>query len=429
MFESETENNKKGNLKSEEINSDESENKKFSKIITDFTIDVLHSFPEFKDNLNEHLQNLINNTDNDELTSTNYLFDYCKQNYPEKFFDILYQKNELFEKEGVFFLPDIDFHFIWQSDISDKTRETIWKYLQLLLFTLVTDIDDTKSFGDTAKLFESINHDEFKTKLEDTIKDMHDLFDSKDVSGNDSENKNMNLPNADEMHEHITGMLDGKLGQLAREIAEETAEELDLDLNESSDVNDVYEKLFKNPTKLMGLVKNVGSKLDSKIKSGDIKEGELMEEATDLMKKMKDMPGMDNIQGMLNKMGMDSNGLKEMMKGMDGNGLQEMMKGMGGKAMKGKAGQANMNNFTNMMEKSMNDSKRREKILEKLEEKKREEEEKLKQQLARQNDPLLEAARLKATAELEELLDKEETNNKKTTKSTNAKKKKKKNKK
>ena len=55
------------------------------------------------------------------------------------------------------------------------------------------------------------------------------------------------------LHEHITGMLDGKLGQLAREIAEETAEELDLDLNESSDVNDVYEKLFKNPTKLMGL--------------------------------------------------------------------------------------------------------------------------------------------------------------------------------
>ena len=75
----------------------------------------------------------------------------------------------------------------------------------------------------------------------------------------------------------------------------------------------------------MGLVKNVGSKLDSKIKSGDIKEGELMEEATDLMKKMKGMPGMDNIQGMLNKMGMDSNGLKEMMKGMDMDKLKGML--------------------------------------------------------------------------------------------------------
>ena len=407
MFESENEKNMN------ETKSQELDNKKFSKIITDFTTDVLHSFPEFKDNLNEHLKNLIQDTDDNELTSTNYLFNYCKSQYPEKFFDILYQKKELFEKEGVFFLPDIDFHYIWNSDISDKTRDTIWKYMQLLLFTLVSDIDDEKSFGDTAKLFEAINNDEFKTKLEDTIKDMHDLFDSKDVSGNENNNENMNLPDADEMHEHITGMLDGKLGRLAREIAEETAEELDLDLSESNDVNDVYEKLFKNPTKLMGLVKNVGSKLDSKIKSGDIKEGELMEEATDLMKKMKGMPGMDNIQGRLNKMGMDSNGLKE------------MMKGMGGKAMKGKAGEMNMNNFANMMEKNMNDSKRREKILEQLEKKKRSEEEKLKQQLARQNDPLLEAERLKATKELEEMLDKEENVEKK--KKTTKKKKKKKN--
>ena len=98
------------------------------------------------------------------------------------------------------------------------------------------------------------------------------------------------------MHSHITGMLDGKLGRLAREIAEETAGELDLDLNENAGINDVYDKLFKNPTKLMGLVKNVGSKLDTKIKSGDIKESELMEEATELMKKMKDMPGMDNMK-------------------------------------------------------------------------------------------------------------------------------------
>ena len=104
------------------------------------------------------------------------------------------------------------------------------------------------------------------------------------------------------MHDHISGMLDGKLGRLAREIAEETAGELDLDLSEESGINDVYEKLFKNPSKLMGLVKNVGTKLDTKIKSGDIKESELMEEASELMKKMKDMPGMDNMQEMLSKM-------------------------------------------------------------------------------------------------------------------------------
>ena len=62
--------------------------------------------------------------------------------------------------------------------------------------------------------------------------------------------------------------------------------------------------MFKNPGKLMSLVKNVGSKLDQKFKSGEIKESELMQEASDLLSKMKGMPGMNNLADMLNKMGM-----------------------------------------------------------------------------------------------------------------------------
>lgn len=367
----------------------ETENQKFSKIISDFTKDVLNTFPEFTENLNIHLKNIIANTDDNEYTSLNFLFNFCKETYPEKFFDILYQNSELFESDKpIYLLPDIDFNFIWKSDISDKTRETIWKYLQLLLFTLVSDINDEKSFGDTAKLFEAINNDEFKSKLEETIKDMHNIFNT----DGESNSEGMNIPNADEMHEHITGMLDGKLGRLAREIAEETAGELDLDLNEESDINDVYQKLFQNPGKLMGLVKNVGSKLDSKLKSGDIKESELMAEASDLMKKMKDMPGMGNVQEMLGKMGMGEAGLKEMMKNMGG---------IGNKAMKGKAGQMNMNNFTAMMEKNMNDSKRRDQILKDLEKKKKEKEE----ELIRQKEAMLNYNYEEAEKNIRELLE------------------------
>ena len=39
----------------------------------------------------------------------------------------------------------------------------------------------------------------------------------------------------------------------------------------------------------MDLVKNIGGKLDSKMKSGDIKESELLEEATEIVNKMKDI--------------------------------------------------------------------------------------------------------------------------------------------
>jgi hypothetical protein len=126
-----------------------------------------------------------------------------------------------------------------------------------------------------------------------------------------------NIPNAETIQDHISGMLDGKIGQLAREIAEDAAANLDIDFDDATDVKSVFQKLMKNPTKLMGLVKNVGSKLDSKMKSGELKESELIAEATEIMNKMKGMPGMDNIQSMLGKMGMGGMGGKMNMGAME----------------------------------------------------------------------------------------------------------------
>ena len=99
-------------------------------------------------------------------------------------------------------------------------------------------------------------------------------------------------------------MMDGKLGKLAMELAEETASELDLDINETKDAKDVFQKLFKNPGKLMNMVKNIGGKIEGKIKSGEIKESELMSEGMDLLNQMKNMPGMGDMSKIFSQMGM-----------------------------------------------------------------------------------------------------------------------------
>jgi hypothetical protein len=171
------------------------------------------------------------------------------------------------------------------------------------MFAIIGTIENKDAFGDTARMFEAINGDDFKNKLQETLSHMQNLF---DPSGNSSEEDGpkINMPDAEQIHDHITGMLDGKLGQLAREIAEETATNLNVDFEDATDMKDVFQKLMKNPTKLMGLVKTVGDKLDGKMKSGELKESELISEATEIMNKMKNMPGMDNIQAMLSKMGM-----------------------------------------------------------------------------------------------------------------------------
>jgi hypothetical protein len=293
----------------------------FIKVIRDFIGDLKTTFPEYvlfidkwwksKDQFNyiEEEEDRIKAYDKSEEKSAKMLFDFCKKKLPPRFFDILYQNEEMFKEESEIdteFFPKIHFKNLWQCDISEKTRETIWKYLQLMLFSIVGSLDNKEAFGDTAKLFEAINEDEFKGKLQETLSQMQDLF---DMSGNFSENLGEGLnpndfPNAEQINSHITGMLDGKIGQLAREIAEETATNLNMDFDGATDMKDVFNKLIKNPTKLMGLIKNVGDKLDSKLKSGELKESEMIQEATEIMNKMKNIPGMGNIQSMLSKMGM-----------------------------------------------------------------------------------------------------------------------------
>jgi hypothetical protein len=301
----------------------------FSKVIKDLTKDIKETFPEVVPLINkwwketsdfEYIDNEVDRVkayEESQHSSVQFLFSFCQKKFPPRFFEILYQNEEMFKVDSDIdteFLPHIHFKNLWQFDISQKTRDTIWKYLQLILFSIVGSLENREAFGDSAKLFEAINGDDFKNKLEETLSQMQGLFDSQHPSGMPNLDASFNmpegLPNADDIHEHINGMLDGQLGKLAKEIAEETAANLNIDMENVTDMKDVFSNLVRNPTKLMGLVKSVGDKLDSRIKSREIKESELISEATDIMNKMKGMPGMENIQSMLGKMGIPGLGGK-----------------------------------------------------------------------------------------------------------------------
>jgi len=298
----------------------------FTKIMKDFVSDIATTFPEYQpiidkwwkpktfDNIeDEDAKNKVLLTDAQEKIRS--LFNHCIGVYPERFFDILYQKVEIFDNESSVnteFLPGISFKYLWQCDISDKTRETIWKYLQMVLICIIGSVDNKEAFGDTSKLFEAINEEEFKGKLEKTLEGMQGLFENLGKDGEQSENgeegPGLNLPSADDIQGHINSMLGGKLGDLAREIAEETTQNLNIDMEGVTDAKDVFQKLFSNPGKLMNMVKSVSDKLDEKMRSGDINKNELMTEASEMLNKMKNMPGMPNIQELLGKMGMGGAG-------------------------------------------------------------------------------------------------------------------------
>jgi len=287
----------------------------FYKVINDFISDILITFPEYTGIISKWWNRPGSEEESQDRQNkeTLFVFRHCVKIFPERFFDILYKNADMFSLESetnTEFLPGIVFKQLWDCDISDNTKDTIWKYLQLILFSVIGTVQNSSDLGDTAKLFESINEDELKNKLQETLENMQNMFESSKVPGEESTDGTNpsfsfeNIPNADQLHDHINSMMGGKLGKLAMELAEETAQDLNLDIEGSEDPKDVFQKLLKNPGKMMNMVKNIGSKIDEKIKSGEIKESELMQEGMDLLNKMKDMPGMDNMQKMFTQMGM-----------------------------------------------------------------------------------------------------------------------------
>ena len=390
---------------------------------------ISYCLPNYIDNMNaDEYVNSIELTllSTDFMESLNNVYEYCKRTFAIRSIDILYQNEDIFlNKSNVkvdgenspiintMFLPDIEFSELYYDDTSEQTKQTLWKYLQLILFNIITSIDDISFFGDSLELLKIIDGEKFSSKIQSTIEELSNIFSHKDksdakedltnddlakddltnatpdfaklfdVSNNpfnmfasmlsdlpenldnnessnnessnnessnnessnnkSSSNNDYNIPDKDELFSHINKLINGKIGSLAKEIAEETTKDMDIDTENITDVNDVLKGFMKNPTKLLGLISKISNKINSKMKDGSLKESELLEEATSIFKNMKDMPGMGNFNDIFKSMNLD----------------QFMPKG----------GKINPGAFQNMMEQNVKMSQMKERMRKKAENK------------------------------------------------------------
>jgi hypothetical protein len=171
-------------------------------------------------------------------------------------------------------------------------------------------IQDKTTFGETANMFDGIDENDFQEKLNEMMNGLTDFFtkaaNSENGENNDSEIpdlKNMfdpsQIPNMDDLQNHLKDLFEGKIGQMAREMSEEISKEmlelLDDGTGTIKTTADVLQKMMKNPKKMMDVLKKVGEKLEAKMASGDISKEEMLNEAASIMAKFKEM-GADNGQ-------------------------------------------------------------------------------------------------------------------------------------
>ena len=341
---------------------------KFQTIIRDFAKDLTTTFPEYSILWKKWIAEDLPDREIERL------FKYCTEVYPERFFDILYQNDDMFKEESEVntrFLPAVEFRLLYNcAGVTETTRTAIWKYLQLILMNVLNSVRDKSAFGDAADIFDGVDENVLQEKMNKTLEEigsffrnlgeesgaatepnmedfmknfadgMPDMKHFKEAFENipkepsDQSDQSDSMPNANDLHEHLKGLFDGKIGSLAKELAEEISHDVEhlfadetgagINPNDAKSTGDLINQIIKNPKKIMTLMKTISGKLQQKMKSGEISEEEIMKEAGELMGKMKGMKGM----GPMNDM------FKNLAKGMGGKGglnigaLQRMQKQM-----------------------------------------------------------------------------------------------------
>jgi len=335
---------------------------KFPSLILDFTSALSLTFPEFKSLWSQY---------NAETKESEWkdLYLHCLTVYPERFFDILYQNEDMFNRHDLQFLPGVDFNRLYHCfGVSLKTRESLWKYIQLILFTIVGTLKDKTEFGDTMNLFEGIDEtelqeklasamdnigdffndgSEMKDKMQSTFEtfantftqenetDMNDMFEKMGSMFDTSSNEvppDFEMPDADDINDHLKGLFGSKLGRMAKELMEELSDDIQesfgIDgnqVNENTDPKEVFKNLIRHPDKFLKIVQKINTKFQDKMKAGDLSQEDIMREAGDMLKKMKEMGGnskemKEMFQNMASAMGggkntrVDTNAIDRMMK-------------------------------------------------------------------------------------------------------------------
>ena len=252
-----------------------------------FILDIVKVFPEYEKRLKKQYSNIF-----EEDQECNDIISSFYENVEEISKELSENKFSVFEDDPIL-LNNLSFKLIWNSNISNETKNNIWRYLQTFC---VYNINNKlgKGKGEVEDVLNSIKQKE-KISDKSTLNNMKLLKKlSESLNSNivlelltkgeinetpkkeiPEENKNpMNIPGMDGMEDILENSSIGK-------IAKEVSEELNIESMISS--GEGIESLM-NGDNMMNIFKSISQKIENN------DGGNILEEAMDISKNMKDNP-------------------------------------------------------------------------------------------------------------------------------------------
>lgn len=276
------------------------------KVFKDFVNDIILVFPEYKERLYEYYKELLveklsdpdSGTESDsESGSESESESESEKLHPklveflnniEKISDKVADKDlELFNSDPII-LQNVSFKVMWKSDISDNTKNNIWKYLQTFCIIKI-NIDSGDKINDVIKSLES----QEKIKDKQTFKNMKKLKKLNEAININEINKII-TENPDSINTGLEEMdslfKNTNIGKMAQEISED----LDLENMISGDGGGI-DKLL-NGDNMMNIIQKISTKVNEHA-TGENAE-DLMGEATNICDTMKSNPLFSSLMGM-----------------------------------------------------------------------------------------------------------------------------------
>lgn len=263
---------------------------KYNFYLSTFLNELNVVFPEYKELITKNYGDILeNNNSNTDV-------------YVKEYMDIARNINSNIAKkddsifkgvEELNLLRDIDFRNLWAKDINDKTRENIWKYLQTLYVIGKKIVGDDNEIDNLIKDFTQGNDknvEDLKNDTEDMMNMLKNMSTLEQDPNDNSETSDGDLTNLFE-------------GGIISDIAKELTNELNLDnldMGNPSNMNEAFSNLMGGGSgggqgNFFNLVTKVGEKIQNKVQSGQINQGDLMQEAQKMMGGLKNPQQMANI--------------------------------------------------------------------------------------------------------------------------------------
>tara|TARA_B100000686_G_scaffold342627_1_gene422144 strand:- start:1577 stop:2515 length:939 start_codon:yes stop_codon:yes gene_type:complete len=267
--------------------------KQLFSIFSSFIRDLSKTYPEIKNCLYRNYEDCIINSDKP-------IKDFPKL---QKFLDLIQEYEKyITDKNSEFFdleidlLEEISFKNLWAKNISGKTRETIWKYLQTFQ---IININLTSN----AQLKEALSQIGSDTVMEVDKKTAKDLKKLKKLSKDVKEE----VPSGEsELEDMLGGLMDSGIGAIAKEVAETMdVEKMFGSVNENSNPMELMAQMM-NPEKIGSIFQNINSVMEKKVESGELTQESLKQEANGMMGKMGDNDMFKNMMGQMNPEGMNN---------------------------------------------------------------------------------------------------------------------------